>query len=239
MDGEILGGHDKKHELETPDGGERRRQSRTTAACMEHGRWDFLHPCSEAQASGNSIIEAGLDDDLDGFFVGASGPPQNPMAAQNEKEPESALPAEDNWTDIGGVDDQRTEPARGAASKVDDLPAVDSAARSREPPTQLGIHRGLSEEWARIDQNNTAKLPLLKVTMVESAFFSDVIDTVMVEPSYFRGDPEPLNPTLILGFVEGVLGYEETYTNGTRWVFKLDPESHSGTGLLERNCGVL
>jgi hypothetical protein len=246
--------------------------------------------------AGNSIIEAGLDDDLDGFFVGA---PQNAMATQNEKEPESALPAEDNWTDIGGVDDQRTEPARGgappipvpsrpvprrtqAASKVDDLPAVGAVSRparlfksiapyvltvnaTKIPLLVQGSHQpsleyiaGYLKKWARIDQNNAAKvrashsdallgllliyspkLPLLKVTMVESAFFSDVIDTITVEPNYFRGDPEPLNPTLILGFVEGVLGYEETYTNGTRWAFKLDPESHSGTGLLERNRGVL
>jgi hypothetical protein len=147
--------------------------------------------------AGNAIIEAGLDDDLDGFFVGASGPPQNPMPAQNEKEPESALPAEDTWTDIGGVDDQRTEPARGgappipsrpvprrtqAASKVDDLPAVGTVSRpaklfksiapyvltvnaTKIPLLVQGSHQPSLEyiasylkKWARVDQNNAAKV---------------------------------------------------------------------------------
>jgi len=33
-------------------------------------------------------------------------------------------------------------------------------------------------------------------------------------------DKQPINPTLILAFIEGVLGYKEVYTTGYRWVFK-------------------
>lgn len=64
---------------------------------------------------------------------------------------------------------------------------------------------------------------MLTVNMIESAFFDDVIDTIVIEPTYSRGVTEPLNPTFILAFVEGVLGYKEEYTNGLRWIFKLYP----------------
>jgi hypothetical protein len=64
---------------------------------------------------------------------------------------------------------------------------------------------------------------MLTVKMIESAFFEDVIDTVVIEPTYARRETEPLNPTFILSFVEGVLGYKEEYSNGLRWIFKLYP----------------
>lgn len=71
--------------------------------------------------------------------------------------------------------------------------------------------------------------------MVESTFFSGVFDGIVIEPMYSRGDPQPLNPTLVLGLVEGVLGYQEAFTNGTRWTFKRYPEGVSKESLHDRN----
>lgn len=75
--------------------------------------------------------------------------------------------------------------------------------------------------------------------MIESIFLPGVFDVILIEPSYSRGDPQLLNPTIILSLVEGVLGYKEVFTNGSRWVFKLDPEGDSEISLLDRNREVL
>ena len=71
--------------------------------------------------------------------------------------------------------------------------------------------------------------------MIESIFQPGVFDAILIEPSHSRGSPQPLNPTIILSLVEGVLGYKEMFTNGTRWVFKLDPEGDSKTSLSDEN----
>lgn len=75
--------------------------------------------------------------------------------------------------------------------------------------------------------------------MIESIFLHGVFDAILIEPSYSRGDPQLLNPTIILSLVEGVLGYQEVFINGSRWVFKLDPEGDSEISLLDRNREVL
>ncbi len=71
--------------------------------------------------------------------------------------------------------------------------------------------------------------------MIESIFQPGVLDAILIEPSHSRGSLQPLNPTIILSLVEGVLGYKEVFTNGTRWVFKLDPRGDSKTSLPDGN----
>lgn len=63
--------------------------------------------------------------------------------------------------------------------------------------------------------------PILKVNLVESLFVFGVIDAIEIEPAMVMREPSPLNPAIILAFVEGVLGYKETHTTGRQWVFKL------------------
>jgi len=79
------------------------------------------------------------------------------------------------------------------------------------------------KKWAKANMNDSLKRPILTVTLIESAFVFGVIDGIEVEePLYGMRKATPLNPALILAFVEGVLGYKETYTTGTLWVFKLE-----------------
>ena len=63
---------------------------------------------------------------------------------------------------------------------------------------------------------------MLKVELIESPFWFGVIDAIAIEPhmQFNVRDKQPINPTLILAFIEGVLGYKEVYTTGYRWVFK-------------------
>lgn len=58
--------------------------------------------------------------------------------------------------------------------------------------------------------------------LVESAFVFGVIDAIIIEPAVATRVSPPLNPVLVLAFVEGVLGYKETHTTGAQWVFKLE-----------------
>ncbi|KAF9476949.1 hypothetical protein BDN70DRAFT_934609 [Pholiota conissans] len=238
---------------------------------------NFCIQIPKSRPAVNSTIEAGFDEDLDSFFGGA----KYPSLAQAAQAPKSELPKEDDWADIGDMDEPHAETLRAGtshhtsiptprvsapkpvASKIEDLPPFDIVSRpaklyksiapyvlivnnTRIPLLIQGSHPPSLEylakylkKWARTDPNNAIKRPLLKVETVESALFSDVIDLITVEPNYFRGEPQPLNPSLILGFVEGVLGYTETFTDGSRWVFKLDPESHSETSVVERNRKIL
>ncbi|KAF8962568.1 hypothetical protein BDZ97DRAFT_2076320 [Flammula alnicola] len=216
--------------------------------------------------SGNAVIEAGFDEDLDKLFGSSflSAIPEEP----------SELYKEDDWAELTEVEETPAEipqqipspdiqtlqrkASRTAEHKRDDLPTIDMLHRPAKLFRKLGpsfltvnastcplLVQGSNQaslehlasylrKWAKINQNDSLKRPILKVETVESAFFSDVIDTVSIEPTYSRGLPEALNPTTILAFIEGILGYKEVYTNGTRWVFKLDLESNSETAHGKR-----
>ncbi|KAH9478623.1 hypothetical protein JR316_0009080 [Psilocybe cubensis] len=78
------------------------------------------------------------------------------------------------------------------------------------------------KKWAKTNMGDSLKRPILKVELVESAFVFGVIDGIIIEPSVPMRASVPLNPMLILAFVEGVLGYRETHTTGAHWVFKLE-----------------
>ncbi|KDR80202.1 hypothetical protein GALMADRAFT_136727 [Galerina marginata CBS 339.88] len=79
------------------------------------------------------------------------------------------------------------------------------------------------KKWAKTNMNDSQKRPVLAVTLIESAHVFGVIDGIEIEQStYGMRSTTPLNPALILAFVEGVLGYKETHTTGTRWVYKLE-----------------
>jgi hypothetical protein len=53
----------------------------------------------------------------------------------------------------------------------------------------------------------------LKVELVESEYCYGVIDTLTIERNMGRKDP--INPTLLLAFIEGVLKYKLINTNGS------------------------
>jgi len=44
--------------------------------------------------------------------------------------------------------------------------------------------------------------------------------TLYAEKKY--GGGHFISPTIVLAIVEGVLGYEKTYTDGTKWIYRRD-----------------
>ncbi|KAG6846199.1 hypothetical protein H0H93_015473, partial [Arthromyces matolae] len=79
-------------------------------------------------------------------------------------------------------------------------------------PNTNDSQRGLVTELTAPQRN------VYKVELVESAFLSGINDTLIVEPYInFRSYSGNINPTLLLAFIEGVLGYKMVHTNGNNW----------------------
>jgi len=77
--------------------------------------------------------------------------------------------------------------------------------------------------WGRLNTEDSMRRNILKVELVESAFCNGVNDTLTIEPYIsFRNHNFQMNPTLVLAFVEGVLGYKFVHTNGHNWVYRSD-----------------
>ncbi|PPQ70402.1 hypothetical protein CVT24_013140 [Panaeolus cyanescens] len=77
--------------------------------------------------------------------------------------------------------------------------------------------------WGRQNPSDSLKRSFLKVELHESLFFAGLVDELTVEPFYSTANQKrPINPTIILAFIEGVLGFRETHTTGKRWVYKMD-----------------
>jgi len=77
--------------------------------------------------------------------------------------------------------------------------------------------------WGRLNTHDNAKRNILKVELVESAFCNGVNDALTIEPHInFRNSGFQINPTLVLAFIEGVLGYKLVHTDGRNWVYRSD-----------------
>jgi len=60
---------------------------------------------------------------------------------------------------------------------------------------------------------------MLKIELNDSDFSYGVIDSLTIWPTT-RG--EPVNPVIVIAFIEGILGYKMVYTDGSRWVYRSD-----------------
>ncbi|TFK32334.1 hypothetical protein BDQ12DRAFT_504936 [Crucibulum laeve] len=79
------------------------------------------------------------------------------------------------------------------------------------------------KKWARVNIQDSLKRPLLKIELIESWFCSGVMDTISIEPLMnHRGPNLQFNPTIILAFIEGVLGYKMVNSTAYRWIYKSD-----------------
>lgn len=77
--------------------------------------------------------------------------------------------------------------------------------------------------WGRLNTNDSQRKNIMKVELIESAFCNGVHDSLTIEPHInFRNSGFAINPTLILAFIEGVLGYKLVHTNGQSWVYRSD-----------------
>jgi hypothetical protein len=66
-----------------------------------------------------------------------------------------------------------------------------------------------------------AQIPLLRATLGESNFGLGLsYDTVTIEPHDHNQRYVEVNPTIVLAFVEGVLGYRLAHTKGGSWEYR-------------------
>ncbi|KAJ7215998.1 hypothetical protein GGX14DRAFT_442649, partial [Mycena pura] len=83
---------------------------------------------------------------------------------------------------------------------------------SHEP--SLELLAGYLTKWGKPNPMDSEKRNILKVELLESEYHYGMIDTLTIERN-LGVTREPLNPTLVLAFIEGVLGYKLTSTNGS------------------------
>ncbi|KAJ7170486.1 hypothetical protein C8R43DRAFT_1120911 [Mycena crocata] len=134
---------------------------------------------------------------------------------------------------------EATIPSASEPPAVARLPVLDGLARPRDLFTSTGPYILIVEErgamivvqcshepslellaaylnkWSKPNPNDSLKRSILKVDLVESEYCYGMFDTLTVERSMARNiQGSSINPTLILAFVEGVLGYKLTNTTG-------------------------
>ncbi|KAJ7255507.1 hypothetical protein B0H12DRAFT_535500 [Mycena haematopus] len=82
---------------------------------------------------------------------------------------------------------------------------------SHEP--SLELIQAYLNKWGKTNPNDSQKRNMLKVDLVESEYCYGMFDTLTIERNLTRR--EPINPTMLLAFVEGVLGYKLVNTTGS------------------------
>ncbi|KAF9267117.1 hypothetical protein L218DRAFT_1074426 [Marasmius fiardii PR-910] len=161
----------------------------------------------------------------------------------------SSLPTEDDWADVDIIEKQKEKPwgpadngPWKATRRVERLPTVDTLARPNElfrttSPQLMIIHQHRQSltvqcshqpslellqayltKWAKTNTNDSLRRPVFKYDLVESEFSFGIIDTLHIEANMTY--TKTVNPTIILAFVEGVLGYTMVHTTGSSWMYR-------------------
>ncbi|KAF7356512.1 hypothetical protein MVEN_00984700 [Mycena venus] len=81
---------------------------------------------------------------------------------------------------------------------------------SHEP--SLELIAAYLNKWGKTNPNDSEKRNILKVQLVESEYCYGVFDTLTIER--YMGKRDPINPVMLLAFIEGVLGYQLINTTG-------------------------
>ncbi|THU90581.1 hypothetical protein K435DRAFT_968602 [Dendrothele bispora CBS 962.96] len=87
---------------------------------------------------------------------------------------------------------------------------------SHEPSLELLAN--YLKKWGKTNPNDSLRRPVYKIDLVESDFSFGLIDSLTIEPH--TNYPKGINPTLILSFIEGVLGYTMVETSGGYWMYR-------------------
>ncbi|KAJ7504295.1 hypothetical protein B0H11DRAFT_1905555 [Mycena galericulata] len=152
---------------------------------------------------------------------------------------------EDDWADVAAETRMAAKPATTSSAieppaSVARMPVLDGLARPQELFTSNGPYILIVEErgativvqcsheptlellaaylnkWAKSSSNDSLQRSILKVDLIESEYCFGMFDTLTVERTMARNNSgSPINPTLILAFVEGVLGYKLINTTGS------------------------
>ncbi|KAK0458891.1 uncharacterized protein EV420DRAFT_1642605 [Desarmillaria tabescens] len=87
---------------------------------------------------------------------------------------------------------------------------------SHEPTLEL-LNEYL-KKWAKTNTHDSLRRPIFKLTLVESDFCFGMTDTLVIEP--YLSHHDGVNPTIVLAFIEGVVGYKMVYTTGSYWMYR-------------------
>ncbi|KAK0495994.1 hypothetical protein EDD18DRAFT_226915 [Armillaria luteobubalina] len=87
---------------------------------------------------------------------------------------------------------------------------------SHEPTLEL-LNEYL-KKWTKTNAHDSLRRPIYKLTLVESDFCFGLMDTLIVEP--YMSHHDGVNPTIILAFIEGVVGYKMVHTTGSYWMYR-------------------
>ncbi|KAF5329967.1 hypothetical protein D9611_010469 [Ephemerocybe angulata] len=77
-------------------------------------------------------------------------------------------------------------------------------------------------KWGKINKNDGQRRNIFAVDLVESDFAVGVNDLLRIEPRVSYGRTGPINPTIVLAFIEGILGYKFMHASSNRFVYRLD-----------------
>ncbi|KAF6764284.1 hypothetical protein DFP72DRAFT_1059281 [Ephemerocybe angulata] len=149
--------------------------------------------------SSSSITSSSLEQELGQLFI-----PANSDGKELDEE---------GWADVG-------EPRLSAGS----VPL--STARGSKPgndlkPAENSTCYHLSHPTKRPPSSDDSR-NIFAVDLVESDFAVGVNDLLRIEPRVSYGRTGPINPTIVLAFIEGILGYKFMHASGNRFVYRLD-----------------
>jgi len=83
----------------------------------------------------------------------------------------------------------------------------------------LELLAGYLQKWGRKNPHSSRWPNMLKVEMVDSDYAFGVQDSLLI---HHADDRRTINPTIVLAFVEGILGYKMVHTSGGYWVYRLE-----------------
>ncbi|KAK7436903.1 hypothetical protein VKT23_018923 [Stygiomarasmius scandens] len=87
---------------------------------------------------------------------------------------------------------------------------------SHEPSLELLAN--YLKKWGKVNPNDSLRRPVYNIELVESDFSFGLIDSLTIEPH--TNHSKTINPTIILSFIEGVLGYTMVETSGAYWMYR-------------------
>ncbi|KAG6916042.1 hypothetical protein DXG01_008666 [Tephrocybe rancida] len=195
----------------------------------------------------NAKVVAAFDQDFDNLFVqgGASGPADegwDDVAAEPGSASHDSASEPRRTVTVHTVGD--ASQINEAGPKIDRLPGLGELPRPNELFAQsapyiltldmgnplvvrcsheatLELLSGYLNRHGKLNVIDSMKRNVLNVELVESAFYSGLNDMLTIEP-HINHRTYQINPTPVLAFIEGVLGYKMVYTNGHNWVYRSD-----------------
>ncbi|KAJ3523071.1 hypothetical protein NMY22_g11612 [Coprinellus aureogranulatus] len=195
------------------------------------------------QAPDSARLSSSLDQEFERFFGGgqADAPPAVEGSWADVKEPERPPPATRGTSSIHGThvvprsanefDGPKALPTMTMLARPGDLfqntsPYILIVELGNPMLVQCSHQRSLEllaqylNKWGRPNKNDAQRRNVFTVDLIESDFAVGVNDTLRIEPRIAYGRKGPINPAMVLAFVEGMLGFQFMHASGDRYVYR-------------------